>query len=290
VEFIIIFNNNIGDTMRYPSVAGSFYPAGEEQLRKEVERCFIRGAGMPKFGDKRSLLAVISPHAGYIYSGWVASYAYSEIASNYSQPPTFIILCPNHTGRGSGVALSAEDWETPLGVVENDVEIGKLIQKNSRIIDFDEVAHDGEHSAEVQLPFLQFLYKKLKAVPICIGLGDYEIADDIARAIVKASQAAKKDVFVIASSDFTHFEDAQSAKEKDELAIKAIEKLDARLFLNEVRVNNISICGYAPIMTAIIYSKLNGGKEAKVLKYANSGDVTRDYREVVAYCSVAFPK
>lgn len=275
--------------MRYPAVAGSFYPAGEERLREEVKGCFRKGAGEPKFGVRKGLLGVISPHAGYVYSGWVASYAYSEIASNFSQPPTFVILGPNHTGRGSGVALSTEDWETPLGVVENDKELGKLIQKNSRIVDFDEVAHEGEHSIEVQLPFLQFLYKKPKVVPICVGLGDYEVADDIGRAIIKASQAAGKETLIIASSDFTHFEDAQSAKEKDGIALKAIEKLDARLFLNEVRMNDISICGYAPIMVAMIYSKLAGGKEAKVLKYANSGDVTRDYHEVVAYCSVAFP-
>jgi hypothetical protein len=276
--------------MRYPAVAGAFYASGEEQLRKEVEKCFSKGAGLPKLGNKKSLLATVSPHAGYVYSGWVASYAYKEIAENYSQPLTFIILGPNHTGRGSGVALSQEDWETPLGVVENDTELGKLIQKNSRIVDFDEVAHEAEHSIEVQLPFLQFLYKDFKIVPICIGLGDYETANDTARSILKASQETKRDMLVIASSDFTHFEDAQSAKEKDELAIEAIKKLDARLFLNEVEMNNISICGYAPIMVAMIYSQLKGGKEAKVLKYANSGDVTKDYHEVVAYCSIAIPK
>ena len=276
--------------MRYPTFAGAFYPASEESLEREVKDCFSKGAGFPKLGDKKGLLAVVSPHAGYIYSGWVASYAYKEIAENYSQPPTFVILGPNHTGRGSGVALSREEWSTPLGIVKNDAEFGSLIQKNSRIVDFDEVAHEAEHSIEVQLPFLQFLYKDFRIVPICMGLGDYESADDIARAILKASQQLKRDVLVIASSDFTHFEDARSAKEKDELALKAIEKLDARLFLNEVRLNNISICGFAPIMVAMVYSKLMGGKEAKVLKYANSGDVTKDYHEVVAYCSVAFPR
>lgn len=276
--------------MRYPAVEGSFYPSGEEQLRKEVERAFSKGAGLPELGDKKNLIAVVSPHAGYVYSGWVASYAYNEIAENYSQPPTFVILGPNHTGKGSGVAISREDWETPLGVVENDKEIGKLIQKNSRIVDFDEMAHQSEHSVEVQLPFLQFIYKNFKFLPICIGLGDYETAESIAHAILKASQEMKRDIFVIASSDFTHFEDAQSARKKDELALEAVKKLDAKLFLNEVEDNNISICGFAPIMVAIIYSKLKGGKEARVLKYANSGDVTKDYGEVVAYCSVAFPK
>jgi AmmeMemoRadiSam system protein B len=276
--------------MRYPAVAGAFYHSDKEQLTRELENCFSKGAGSPKPGSGKSLLAVVSPHAGYVYSGWVASYAYREIAENYTKPPTFVILGPNHTGRGSGVALSKEDWETPLGVVGNDKELGKLIQKNSRIIDFDEVAHEGEHSIEVQLPFLQFLYKNFKFVPICIGLGDYETAEDIGNAIFNASREINRDIFVIASSDFTHFEDAQSARQKDELALKAIKKLDAKLFLSEVETNNISICGYAPIMTAMIYSKLNGCKDAKVLKYANSGDVTKDYHEVVAYCSVAFPK
>lgn len=276
--------------MRYPAVAGAFYPSGAEQLKRSVEDCFRKEAGIPKAGNGKKLLAVVSPHAGYVYSGGVASYAYKEIVENYSQPPAFVILGPNHTGRGSGVALSKEDWETPLGVASNDIELGKLIQKNSDILDFDEAAHEAEHSIEVQLPFLQFLYKNFKFVPICIGLGDYETAEDIAHAVFKASQEAKRDILVIASSDFTHFEDAQSAKKKDELALDAIKKLDAKLFLNEVETNSISICGYAPIMTAIIYSKLKGGKDARVLKYANSGDVTKDYHEVVAYCSVAFPK
>ena len=276
--------------MRYPAVAGAFYPSGEETLRKDVEKCFSKEAGSPKLGNKKALRAVISPHAGYVYSGWVAAYAYKEVAGSFSQPPTFVILGPNHTGRGSGVALSQEDWETPLGVAENDRELGSLIQRNSKIVDFDEAAHEGEHSVEVQLPFLQFIYGNFKFIPICIGLGDYETAEDIAHAILKASQAAKREVFVVASSDFTHFEDAQSAKQKDELAMKHIERLDARNFLKEVETNNISICGYAPIMVATIYSKLMGGKEAKVLKYANSGDVTKDYNEVVAYCSIAFPR
>jgi len=275
--------------MRYPAVAGAFYPSGEEQLRNQVEESFRKGAGIPKPGNKKSLLAVVSPHAGYVYSGWVASYAYREIAENYSQPPTFVILGPNHTGQGSGVALSQDDWETPLGTVSNDKEIGKLIQRNSKIVDFDELAHSGEHSIEVQLPFLQFLYKNFKFVPICIGLGDYGTAEDIGNAIFKASRGIKRDIFVIASSDFTHFEDAQSARKKDDLAITYIEKLDARGFLKEVETSDISICGYAPIMTAIVYSKLKGGEEARILKYANSGDVTGDYNEVVAYCSIAFP-
>lgn len=276
--------------MRYPAVAGAFYSSGEAQLRSQIEESFKKGAGAPKAGSKKSLLAVISPHAGYIYSGWVASYAYKEIFENYSQPPTFVILGPNHTGRGSGVAISQEDWETPLGTVGNDRELGKLIQKNSEVIDFDEAAHEAEHSVEVQLPFLQSLYKNFKFVPVCIGLGDYETAEDIGNAVFKASQETKSDVFVIASSDFTHFEDAQSAKRKDELAIKHIEKLDAKGFFSEVASNDISICGYMPITVAILYSKLRGGQAARVLKYANSGDVTGDYNEIVAYCSAAFYK
>ncbi len=275
--------------MRYPAVAGAFYPSEEEHLKNEVEKAFSKGAGSPKRENKKSLLAVVSPHAGYIYSGWVASYTYKEIAENYSQPPTFVILGPNHTGRGSGVALSQEDWETPLGVVSNDKELGESIQKNSEVADFDEVAHAGEHSVEVQLPFLQFLYKNFKFVPICIGLGDYETAEDIANAVFNASKEIKRDIFVIASSDFTHFEDAQSARQKDELALEAVKKLDAKLFFDDVRMNDISICGFMPITIATLYSKLKGGKEARVLKYANSGDVTKDYSEVVAYCSIAFP-
>jgi hypothetical protein len=276
--------------MRYPAVAGAFYSAGKEGLEKEIKECFSKGVGLPKLGNKRSLLAVVSPHAGYVYSGWVSAFSYSKIAENYKEPPTFVIVGPNHTGIGSGVSISKEDWQTPLGVVKNDDVLGEAIQENSKFIDFDEVAHRDEHSIEVQLPFLQFIYKEFKFVPITMMMQDLETAEDVAKAVFNASNKTKKEVVLIASSDFTHYEPAETAKEKDMVAIEAIEKLDARLFSNEVEMNRMSICGFAPIMSAVFYSKLKGAKSAKLVKYANSGDVSRDYSSVVAYASIEFPK
>ena len=191
--------------MRYPAVAGAFYSASKEGLEKEIKACFSKGAGLPKFGNKRSLLAVVAPHAGYVYSGWVAAFSYSKIAENYKEPPTFVIVGPNHTGTGSGVSISKEDWENPLGVVKNDYVLGEAIRENSKFIDFDEVAHRDEHSVEVQLPFLQFLYKEFKFVPICMMMQDLETAEDVASAVFNAANKTKKEVVLVASSDFTHY-------------------------------------------------------------------------------------
>ena len=143
--------------MRQPAVAGAFYPSLKSELVKEIEESFAKEAGMPEFGNEKGLAAVVTPHAGYFYSGWVAAFAYREIAKSFKEPPTFVIAGPNHTGQGSALSLSLQDWQMPFGVVKNDSEFGKLMQKKSRYIGLDETAHEFEHSIEVQLPFLQYL-------------------------------------------------------------------------------------------------------------------------------------
>lgn len=244
---------------------------------------------MPEFGGEKGLVAVVSPHAGYFYSGWVAAFAYREIAGHFREPPVFVIAGPNHTGQGSALSLSLQDWQTPLGVAKNDAELGKAIQKNSKLIDLDESAHEYEHSIEVQIPFLQHLYgEKVRIVPICMMMQDLEAAKDVAEAVFKGAAELKREILFIASSDFTHFESADSARAKDLLALGRLEKLDAEGF-NKIRAaKNATICGYGPITAAILYARMKGCTKGKVLKYANSGDVTGDHGQVVAYCSAAF--
>ena len=275
--------------MRYPVVSGAFYNSNKAELEREVDG-YLRGAKMGARKDSKGLLAGVAPHAGYVYSGWVAGFTYARIAEEYSSPPTFVIVGPNHTGIGSGLALSLEDWVTPLGEVKKDKELGRAIQKNSNLIDFDEEAHRGEHSIEVQLPFLQRVYKNFNFVPICMMLQDAETAEDVGRAVAKAERELKRNVVLIASSDFTHYESAASADRKDKLALNAIEKMDARAFLGIIERERVSACGYAPIGAAIVYAKEMGAKKATVEKYANSGDITHDYAQVVGYASVVFRK
>ncbi len=277
--------------MRYPAVAGTFYPGKKEELERQIEEAFVKEAGAPKLSDRRDIAAAVVPHAGYFYSGWVAAFAYRRIAAAYSKPPVFVIAGPNHTGYGTRMSLSKEDWQTPLGVAKNDLDLGKAIKKNSKIIEFDEAAHEYEHSIEVQLPFLQYIYhgEEIRFVPICIMSQGPETGRDLGDAVFKAAAELKRDVFFIASSDFTHFESADSAKSRDTAAIAKLEKLDLEGFDKVRAAKNATICGYGPILAAMHYARLKGCRRAEILRYASSGDITGDFGQVVAYCSAVFP-
>lgn len=275
--------------MRFPAVAGTFYPSRKSELEALLAECFAKEAGMPALGDDAGLVAVVSPHAGYVYSGWVAAFAFREVARAFQKPPTFVVAGPNHTGIGAPVAVSQADWQTPLGVARNDLELGRAIMESSAgLMACDESAHEFEHSVEVQIPFLQYLYGEVKIVPICMGRQDLAAAKAVAEAVAKAKGELKRDVLFIASSDFTHFESADSAAAKDQYAIAKLEKLDAEGFEKARERRNASICGHGPISSAIYYSRLAGCRKAELLKYANSGDVTGDSNQVVAYAAASF--
>ena len=276
--------------MRYPAVAGAFYSSVKSELERQLAESYKRAEVSPKLGDAKDIAAAVCPHAGYMYSGWVAAFSYARIAAACSKPPTFVIVGPNHTGQGGMVALSQQDWQTPLGAAKNDVEFGKAMQKSGKLIEFDEKAHEFEHSAEVQVPFLQHIYgDKLRIVPVCLMMQDADAAKDIAEAAFKASAKLKRDIFLIASSDFTHFESADSAKRRDTYALDALKRLDVGKFFEQVRTRNLTICGYGLILAAMHYARLKGCKKAEILKYATSGDITGDFGNVVAYCSAVFP-
>ncbi len=278
--------------MRKPAVAGMFYPRDKEELIKQIKECFLSDLGVKKLPEKslseeRKIVGAVVPHAGYIYSGYEAGYVYYEL-SKQKKPEAVVIVGPNHHGLGSLVAVSMQDWETPLGIVKNDRELSERFYKNCGIIDLNEEAHAYEHSIEVQLPFLQFIYEDFKFVPISLALQDLDVAREVAECIVNNSK--DRDIIVLASSDFTHYESVESAKAKDMLAIEKILSMDEKGFLKVVYENDISICGYGPIAVAIIVSKLLGAKRARLLKYGSSGDVTGDYSSVVAYAAIVFEK
>jgi hypothetical protein len=276
--------------MRYPAVAGSFYESDKAVLREQLQGYLKKAEDDLKAQGKafKQIFGFVAPHAGYIYSGQVAAYPYSLI-KELPEFVTYVILSPNHTGRGKPVAISREDWKTPLGTVKNDRELGDAIKKNSQVANFDEEAHSFEHSAEVQLPFLQTIFKEVKAVEICMGLQDYDTAMDIGDAIFQAAKETNSQVIVIASSDFTHYESAELAKRNDENAIKYIEEMKTREFVDQVKHEEMSICGYGSIAAAMEFARRNEAK-ASLLKYANSGDATGDYDSVVGYASILFWK
>jgi AmmeMemoRadiSam system protein B len=264
--------------MRYPAVAGQFYEGSEDALRKQIESCFLHSLGpgeIPKLAKgQRAIKGAVVPHAGYMFSGPVAAHVCSAIAQD-GFPETFIIIGPKHTGYGSAVALTTEEFKTPFGNVTIDLELAKKLQTG--VIDNDLIAHRGEHSIEVQLPFLQYLNPDFKFVPICIGHQTYKMAKEVGGIISKAIKG--KDVVVLASTDFSHYVPMEVAKKKDMKAIEAIIKLDAKALYKTVDKFNISMCGYGPVMAMM---EAVGGKQAKLLKYSTSGDV-REMRDVVGY-------
>lgn len=209
---------------------------------------------------------------------------YSELASD-GCPDTVVILGPNHYGIGSGVSAMVEGaWQTPLGEVEIDSLFAKQIYKNSGIIDIDETAHINEHSIEVHLPFLQYIYgSRFKFVPISMMMQDLRTSRSVGESI--ANSTGDRDVLVIASTDLSHYEPQEQAERKDRLVMDAVLKLDEEELMRVVEQENISMCGYGPVASAIVAGKILGAKVSKVLSYHTSGDVTGDYGQVVGYMS-----
>jgi MEMO1 family protein len=258
--------------LREPAVAGTFYEKDAHALKKQVARFLTDKTG------KLKAKAIVVPHAGYIYSGKVAGEVYSSIEI----PDIVIIMGPNHTGAGVPVSImNSGEWRTPLGDVKINEPLANEIIKNGKAAQKDVKAHISEHSIEVQLPFIQSLRKSFSFVPIIFGEYDLENLKDTAKAVAAAIK--DKDVLLVASSDLTHYEGADSAKKKDTLVLQAIEKLDAEGMAREVSENNISMCGWMPVYVAITAARLLGATKGKIIRYMNSGDVSGDYGQVVGY-------
>jgi AmmeMemoRadiSam system protein B len=271
--------------MRLPAVSGQFYPFSRSKIEQDIDE-YAKRARQPELPG---LKALVSPHAGYIYSGPTAAYSYAAIPHSFKG--TFVLAGPNHTGMGTPLSLSREDWDTPLGTAKCDKALADAVLNASPHIAADESAHQTEHSIEVQIPFLQRRFSALgeiNFIAICMGDSGLEAASEVARAVDEAARKLKRNILFIASSDFTHYEPAEQAKKKDDEAIALIKKLDASGFNRLVASKGLSICGYGPITAAIQYAKANGAKEARLLNYSNSGAATGQRGPVVAYASIAF--
>jgi len=279
--------------IRNPAVTGAFYEADPDSLTKQIEGCFKHQLGpgrVPEsIGNSRLIKSIIAPHAGYMYSGPVAAHSYKKLAED-GLPETFIILCPNHTGMGSGVSTVTEgQWKTPLGLVDIDGEFAERLMGNAPIIDQDPVAHMQEHSCEVQVPFIQYLAqtagKEFKMVPISMWMQDLITATEIGNAVAQTSKQLDRDVVIVASTDFTHYKPYDIAYNNDHQVLDAIKALDEKAVMNRVEELNVTMCGFGPVNAAIIYSKQMGAEEVEVLKYATSGDITGDKSAVVGYAA-----
>jgi len=289
-------------TLRNAVVAGQFYPSTEKNLRQQIEECFLdkRGYGkIPVIQKKRNpLKGLVVPHAGFVYSGAIASHAYGRLAEQ-GFAETFIILGPNHTGLGSGVSVMTEGaWKTPLGAVSLDEDLARSIATG--IIDQDASAHTYEHSIEVQLPFLQYIAqgRNFEFVPVCMMMQDYETVHDVGDILANAIQRSKKNVILIASSDFSHagfnYHSAppsgmrvdEYATKQDALAIKDILAMEPRQLIETVEQHSITMCGSGPVATMLLSTKKLGATTAELLKYGTSYEVHPD-SSCVGYGAIA---
>jgi MEMO1 family protein len=278
--------------IRNPAVAGQFYPGSETGLREQLTDCFRdqRGCGtIPNITNRPPhIRGLVVPHAGYVFSGPIASHAYCALAT-HGFADTFIILGPNHTGNGSGVSVMTQgSWRTPLGIIPINEEIASSLQHG--IIDADETAHRYEHSIEVQLPFLQFLAagRSFDFVPICMMMQDWETSEEVGRILADAISKQKRKVAIIASSDFSHVgfnymnippegeRVDEYARKQDRLAIDKITTMDPHGLVETIEHNHITMCGYGPVASMLVASKQLGATKAELLKYGTSYEVHPD--------------
>ena len=266
-----------------------FYAGTIEELEEQIRWCYKHELGpgtIPQVNEKgpRQLLAMIVPHAGYYYSGPVAAHAYKELAQD-GVFDTAVIVGPNHTGYGHPVSVWTEgSWSTPLGEVEVDKKLAKRLLGD--VAKSDETAHMHEHSIEVQLPWLQYLYGKVRIVPIAMLAQDIETA----RIVGKSIGQAGSNLVVIASSDLTHYEPHSVAMEKDGSVIEAIIALDEEELYERCQRLRCTMCGYGPVAVALVASKEMKAKKASLLKYATSGDTSGDFSRVVGYGSIVIKR
>ena len=255
----------------------------EDSINQSIANKF--GVGKIKQNNER-IFGTICPHAGYMYSGPVASHSFSSITNQ--EFDLAVILGPNHWGIGCNIATMKEcSWETPFGPVEVDSESAKEINQISKIIEIDYFSHTREHSIEVQIPMLMQFYKKpFKILPIILNEQDYESMKEVGTAV--AILAKTKKIIIIGSSDFTHYEPNEVAYKQDSSLIEPILKLDVEEFYQILNERRISACGYGAIASTMVACKKLGAKQGKLLKYATSGDITGDTSSVVGYASIVF--
>ena len=261
---------------RQPVVAGRFYPGRKADLIATLKN------HLPEESHRQHALGVISPHAGYLYSGDVAG----ETLAQVQIPETVIILGPNHSGRGRPVALSTTTWNMTLGDVAIDQPLAEELLQQSSIIEADETAHSSEHSLEVQIPFLQLLRKNVRIVPLCISHLSYGLCGTVANAITKAIRKTGRGVLLLASSDMTHYEPRRIARTKDHQALEHLLNLDPEGFYTTVHDQRMSICGVIPITIMLLSCLQQKASRATLVRYTDSGEVSGDIDQVVGYAGL----
>ncbi|MCP1662249.1 MAG: AmmeMemoRadiSam system protein B [Methanocalculus sp. MSAO_Arc1] len=258
--------------IRESTMAGMFYPAEPGHLEHLLEMYFQASEG------RLHPIGIVVPHAGYPYSGAVAARGYGTIDPAFSG--TFIVIGPSH--RGYRTCVSALPWETPLGLITNDERLSRALD-----LPVDEEAHqDNENSLETQMPFIKYRFPRARITPILMGDQSPEEADRVSGLILSALQKTKKEVIIVASSDFSHYIPRMEAEKLDSKVIEPILSLDSDEFYRRITTLGVSACGYGPVATMIRAAADLGAEKGILLSYMTSGDVTGD-PDVVGYAAIA---
>jgi hypothetical protein len=263
---------------RVPAVADRFYPGDPEQLRSTMDILVPTVAAE----EKKEALAVVMPHAGYVYSGAIAGATISRVRV----PETVLIMGPNHHGRGAALALGTENWRMPMGTVAIDRQLAASILQHSAHVVEDSEAHLLEHSLEVQVPFLQQVQQQLRIVPIVVSHIPYELCRTVARDVAAAIREHRQPVLIVASTDMSHYESRQQATKKDRLAIERILALDPQGLYATVLGSRISMCGVIPTTIALLAALELGVTQAELVRYTDSGETSGDISQVVGYAGL----
>jgi AmmeMemoRadiSam system protein B/AmmeMemoRadiSam system protein A len=271
--------------IREPAVAGSWYPGNPEVLSRDVKR-YLENVKREKVEGE--VVGLVSPHAGYMYSGQVAAYAYKLIEGKSFD--TVIVIGPSHQALFKGVSIyDRGGFRTPLGVVPVDVDLSKKIMEKRKEIQFIPEAHLREHSLEMQIPFLQTVLKTFKLVPIVMEPDwSWETCQYLSTAIAETVRGKK--VLLVASSDLSHFHSYDEAVKLDKIVLDHIDRFDPEGLNRDLRNGRCEACGGGPIISVMLAAKALGANKGKVLKYLNSGDVTGDRSRVVGYAAGVFYK
>lgn len=269
---------------RNPAVAGQFYPGSEPEIINTIKGIQAKEKIDISYSTK-NIIGAIVPHAGYIFSGYHAIHFFELLKNTSVQYDTFFIINPSHSGYGSNLALDENDnWETPLGKVAIDKAFYPQLN-----LPLSALAHQYEHSGEVMLPFLQYLLPyTFKIVPIAMKRQSTENAKTLANTIYNANKTLNKNIMIIASSDFSHYVKPSDGERLDNMVVDCIEKLDSESVYNTVMKNDISVCGFGPIMTLIEYARLVcDAPKTTILRRGHSGE-NMPTNEVVDYITMLF--
>jgi len=272
--------------IREPAVSGSFYPDNPKTLARSIE-AYLENARIDPPGGE--IVGIISPHAGYMYSGQIAAYGYKAVAG--SSIDTVIIIAPSHRSRFEGAAvLETGGYRTPLGVVPVDEDFTAQIVALKTVVRPNVDVHRGEHSLEVQVPFLQVVLKNFAIVPLIMGSQEPAICDALADCLSEGARKLKKRILVVGSTDLSHYYPYKEAVELDSVIRQHLEAYDVEGLRRELKKGTCEACGAGPMISTMLLARKLGATQSNVLKYANSGDVSGDKSGVVGYISCIFWK